>query len=290
MIDKYKNTHNKYVDLAQISAGLKLARDGIWYSKDVQPISYPLEGHDNYFEIEDHSFWFRHRNDCIASLVNVFPPTGNGPIFDIGGGNGCVSLGLSNAGYEVVLVEPGPNGVRNAKTRGVKNIVCATTDTANFKPSSLPAVGLFDVIEHVENDLTFLQSIKSLVQQDGRVYATVPAYLLLWSDEDISAGHFRRYSLKGITNVLETAGFEVEFASYIFRFLPLPIFLLRTLPYKLGIKRSVADRQTKSRDHQVKEGLISRTIGFLLNAEVENLNQHKAMRFGASCLIVAKNS
>ncbi|MFC1630590.1 methyltransferase domain-containing protein [Pseudomonadota bacterium] len=105
-------------------------------------------------------------------------------------------------------------------------------------------MGLFDVIEHIEDDLSFLQSIHGLMVKSGHLYATVPSYSFLWSAEDILAGHFRRYSLEEITNVLKAAGFEVQFSSYIFRFIPIPAFLFRALPYKLGLSK--VERKAKT--------------------------------------------
>lgn len=86
---------------------LRLGEDGVLYADGVGAISYPDEGNEACFEVEDQSFWFRHRNHCIRELVRNFPP--QGPLFDVGGGNGFVAKGLMDAGWEVVLVEPGPS-------------------------------------------------------------------------------------------------------------------------------------------------------------------------------------
>jgi len=51
---------------------------------------------------------------------------------------------------------------------------------------------------------------------------------LLWSNEDVHAGHYRRYT-KSMSNILKEAGFRIEFSSYIFSILPFPIFLLRSI-------------------------------------------------------------
>lgn len=276
------------IDIQSISAELKLGDNGIWFSPDNQNISYPPTGNESCFSVEDGSFWFKHRNNCIASVVKSYPPEDNGTIFDIGGGNGFVSLGLANAGFDVALVEPGRVGAVNAKNRGLKNVICATTNTAKFKQHSLPAVGLFDLIEHIEDTLAFLKSIRGLIKKGGRLYATVPSYSFLWSEEDILAGHFRRYTLEDISNVLKSAGFEVEFSSYIFRFLPIPIFLLRVLPYKLGLSKAERKAPNASRDHAVKGGLTAHILSVILQPEIENINKKKAMAFGGSCLIVAK--
>ncbi len=199
-----------------------------------------------------------------------------------------MSAALAEAGFDVVLVEPGRVGASNAKRRGIRNVICATAETANFKQRSLSAVGLFDVIEHMEDDISFLQSIRVLMKPGGHLYATVPAYSCLWSQEDVLAGHFRRYTLNGISEALESAGFETVFSSYIFRFLPLPIFLLRTLPYKMGLSRIQSNPARVARNHALHGGFLARLAGKILKPELDNLRKKKAMRFGGSCLILAK--
>lgn len=276
------------IDIESISTGLSLGGDGIWYSSDRQSVSYPSDGNSACFAVEDDSYWFNHRNSCIVSLVRSYPPPNRGTIFDIGGGNGFVSMGLSGAGFDVVLVEPGQQGVINAVNRGVKNVICATTDTAKFYPNSLPAVGLFDVIEHIENDLDFLKSIRYLIKDGGYLYVTVPSFSFLWSSEDVLAGHFRRYSLSQINRLLENAGFYVEFSSYIFRVLPIPIFLLRALPYKTGLSRNNIKIDDISRDHGVKGGVGAKFLNRIFQLEIKSLDRLRAMHFGSSCLVVAK--
>lgn len=273
-------------DVQLLSPELRLREDGIWYGPESQGVSYPLQGNVACFAVEDDSFWFKHRNDCILSIVERFPPDAHGAIVDIGGGNGFVSKLLEQAGFEVVLIEPGSAGVANAKNRGLRNVICATTDTAKISPGVLPAVGLFDVIEHIEDDVTFLRSIHTMMKPAGRLYATVPAYSCLWSAEDVIAGHSRRYCATTLRERLEVAGFEVEFCSYIFRPLLLPIFLLRALPYRLGLTGSGSANE--SRSHAAGGGVINRVLCALLRPELGHLRNGRSMRFGGSCLVVAK--
>lgn len=277
------------IDLQKISSEIKQGPDRIWYSTITNEISYPSDGNQRLFEIENNSFWFRHRNQCILSVVEQFPPLNNGTIFDIGGGNGFVSKALDSAGFDVTLVEPGQTGAKNAVSRGLPSVICATTESAGFKPNSLPAVGLFDVIEHIENDKLFLESLWDLMLDEGRLYITVPAYSFLWSEEDITAGHFRRYSLKSICDLLAQSGFKIEFQSYIFRILPVPIAIFRSLPYLLRISKRKKDKKI-NQDHNVQEGVLSKIINSILSLELKSLKKGKKMKFGGSCLIVAKKN
>jgi len=274
------------VDIAAIAPGLELRDDGIWYSLDEQAVSYPSEGHSACFALEDASFWFRHRNACIVAAVQTFPPPDGGTIFDVGGGNGFVARGLLDAGFDAVLLEPGAAGARNAQRRGVRQIICATTDTAGLRDESLPAVGLFDVIEHIEDDAAFLRSLRTKLRRGGRLYTTVPAFQALWSEDDVGAGHFRRYSRAAIARTIADAGFAIDFATCIFRPLPLPLFVARVLPERLGI--GVArDTKKYEREHQVSGGAMSRTLDRVLASEVRNIRAARPMRFGGSCLVVA---
>ena len=69
-------------NLATACPRMQLGADGIWYAGEVGEISYPSEGNEACFEIEDNSFWFRHRNDSIREVVRNFPPKETGAIFE----------------------------------------------------------------------------------------------------------------------------------------------------------------------------------------------------------------
>jgi len=269
-------------------SSLQLGADGIFYASGAEAISYPEQGNEACFEVEDQSFWFQHRNDCIRELVRNFPPKGRGPIFDVGGGNGFVAKGLMDAVWDVVLVEPGPSGALNAKKRGLEHVVCGTTHTAGFKNGSLPAIGVFDVVEHIEDDLGFLRHLRDLLEPEGMLYLTVPTYNFLWSLEDAEGGHFRRYTLASMKMKLVEAGLKSVFGTYIFGVLPLPVFLLRALPYRLGIVRAGSAGKAVKRDHSQKQGLLGAMMAKSFELELNRIRVGKTIRFGGSCLIAAR--
>ena len=272
--------------IQDIAANLELGEQGIWFATGKSNISYPSDGNDVCFELEDYSFWFQHRNRCITSVVRSFPPAGM--FFDLGGGNGFVSLGLEMAGCPCVVVEPGKAGAVNARKRGLANVICATLEDANFRPHSLPAAGLFDVLEHISDDAGFLQALRERLFVGGRIYLTVPAYLWLWSAEDVSAGHFRRYTLSSLTAMLGQCSFEVEFASYIFSALPLPILVSRTLPSLLG-RRTTGNTSEASSEHRSSSKILLKVAEDVFNWELQRLERKKAIPAGGSCLVVARS-
>jgi SAM-dependent methyltransferase len=267
---------------------LSLGADGIFYANNGEVVSYPEEGNAACFEVEDQSFWFRHRNDCIRELARNFPPRGKGPIFDVGGGNGFVARGLMDAGWDVVLVEPGPSGARNAKKRGLEHVICGTTHSAGFKNGSLPAIGVFDVVEHIEDDLGFLRHLWDLLEPGGMLYLTVPAFNFLWSHEDVDAGHFRRYTLGALEKKLCEVGLETVFGTFIFGFLPLPVFLFRSLPYRLGLVGKGGAGKEVKRDHSQKQGLLGAMMARSFESELNKIRAGKSLGFGGSCMIAAR--
>jgi len=88
------------------------------------------------------------------------------------------------------------------------------------------AVILMDVLEHIENDLEFLESVKFCLKEDGYLFINVPYGAFLFSKYDQAAGHIRRYDKKQLIDVLMRAGFQVE-KSNLWGMLLLPIVMLR---------------------------------------------------------------
>jgi hypothetical protein len=272
------------INLTDYSEGL-INKDGIWHAAAASEISYPAAGNEICYQIEENSFWFKHRNNCILTAVKKY---NKGQLFfDIGGGNGFVAKGLEASGVNTVLIEPGIQGCLNARKRKLKNIVCATLEYANFKKGSLPSVGLFDVVEHIENDVAFLKMIHSYLQVNGKVYITVPAFNALWSNEDVDAGHYRRYSLNALCTKLNHNGFKVEYATYIFSILPVAVFFFRALPSRLGFNKNSGDLNKHQNEHQSKPGLVNSILNRIWQFEIDRITKGQSISIGGSCFVVA---
>ncbi len=271
------------IEIEKLATNLVLTPDGLWSARNLSPVSYPTEGNAFCYQVEESSFWFRHRNRCILQLLNIFPPAGT--VFDIGGGNGFVAAALNQAGVETVLVEPG-DGVYNALRRGVPAVIHATLQDAGFLPSVLPAAGMFDVLEHIEDDFGFLRALASLLQPGGRLYLTVPAFGWLWSKVDEDSGHYRRYSPKALQGLLEKAGFQVEYLSGFFRLLVWPIFLFRALPSRLRLRKNEPVEALRGELTQSSR-LVNAALSALLERELPTLGKC-SFAWGASCIAVAR--
>ena len=268
------------------SAGLRQDEDGVWSAPSTQALSYPRYGNAQCFQVEDSSFWFAHRNRCIVATMLRLRPAGL--VVDVGAGNGFVARGLTDAGIETVVVEPGVDGARNAVQRGLRTVVRATFEEAGFAPQSLGGIGAFDVVEHIEDDVSFLRSLGERLQPSGRLYLTVPAFSWLWSDEDHFAGHFRRYSPRLLRDTLSQAGLTVEYLTAMFAWLPLPVFLARTLPSRM--RRRAPPSERLAVEHSLPSGAVGSAFRALLDAEASAIARGARLPTGSSLLAVARKA
>ncbi len=91
---------------------------------------------------------------------------------------------------------------------------------------------LLDVIEHVANDLSFLEvNVHSKLAEGGMVLISVPAHPSLFSEHDEFLGHHRRYTRRQILELASTISIPRE-NGYLFVSLALTRFLQRLLPRK----------------------------------------------------------
>ena len=266
----------------------KLRKDkfGVYHSLSKKKMSYPKDGNQACYQIEDKSFWFQHRNNVISEGVKKFNK--ENIFFDVGGGNGFVSKRLQDDGFDSYLIEPGFDGSKNAKNRGVNNVICSTIQEIGLDEKSIYSIGLFDVVEHIKEDKHFLNEINTYLKDDGYLYITVPAYDLLWSQEDVEAGHFRRYTIPSITKILKSSGFKIEYSTYIFSILVIPIFLFRVLYKRLMNKEDENKIDKVRKDHEVKNTMLQKLLETVFTFELFFVKRKIKIPFGGSCFIICR--
>ena len=101
---------------------------------------------------------------------------------------------------------------------------------------------LLDVLEHIEDDGTFLNDIiNNYLEVKGYLLITVPAYNLLYSSHDRFLKHYRRYNLKELIHLIN--GAYLEPVSYGYLFFPLiPIRLISLCYERLAKIDSMANK------------------------------------------------
>ena len=263
--------------------------DGIFYPSskisEKASLSYPSDGLDRLILIEDSSYWFWHRNQCIEYFVKKY--CSEAIFLDVGGGNGPVTKHLQNSGMEAILIEPDNSGCQNAKSRGVEKIFSGELEDISFTSRSQPfSVGMFDVIEHIDDDKKVVLDVQQKLKEGEYFVLTVPSIRLLWSKADVHGGHYRRYTKKMIKRLLQNSGFEIIECHFLFSSLILPIFFFRVMPSLAGFYK--VNGVTNSREHGSKEGLFSRTLRKLLGREFSRIKKGRSRSYGSSLLVVAR--
>jgi len=73
---------------------------------------------------------------------------------------------------------------------------------------------LFDVIEHIDDESRFIDSVLFHLKPGGALAVNVPALQWLFSAYDRAAGHVRRYSIQSLQSAFEARGLTTMAATY----------------------------------------------------------------------------
>lgn len=87
-------------------------------------------------------------------------------------------------------------------------------NSLNEVEGELDGIYLIDVLEHIEDDAQILRQFYTKLKKNGRLFIYVPARMELYSAFDKRIGHFRRYSLKQINELVTEAGFKIHTSRY----------------------------------------------------------------------------
>ena len=250
-------------------------------------LSYPESGNDDCYAMEDNSQWFQARNQTLSSMMKKYPFDGD--FIDIGGGNGYQVNYLRKQGIingKWILCEPGMSGCINAVSRGVEDVYNCSYEDFPFSDFNIGAVGLFDVIEHIKDPISFLKGIIDRVAVGTKIYITVPALQSLWSEVDVISGHFKRYNYQDVGELESKLSVKLQYRSYFFSYYVPFLFGLRVFPEKLGF-RQTHEQIGKSEKSNHKANLtVNGILNWLHRKELSKMVRGENLNFGTSMLLV----
>jgi len=143
----------------------------------------------------------------IDSLIKNYKIKGT--FLDAGGGLGDVSEHLSKKGFKGKMIDFSEQNVQIARKLLEKQGVKAEHKDIFKENGKYDFVLLFDVLEHIQEDEKLLKKISSLTKNKGYLLLTLPMNHSEWRWDDAGYGHYRRYSLKEIKNILHKSNFEL---------------------------------------------------------------------------------
>ncbi len=248
-----------------------------------EPEGYAQEGLDQLAELEEHHFWFgpRRRLICNTVLRHLTPESS---FLDIGGGTGVIALSLQQQGLNAALGEFHVNGLQYARSAGLKTCYRFNIYRNPFE-DEFDALGMFDVLEHLERPHDGLMAAREMLHPGGYMFVTVPAHAWLWSSEDVEAGHFRRYTKRDISRDLSNAGFQIIDARYFYFSLVPLLFLRRVLR---GENRGTGGGNDTSVKFEYSVKGITNSIMSAITSIDARISQAFRWPVGGSILVVAK--
>lgn len=156
-------------------------------------------------ELEDRHWWYRERRYLLARLVRGLTP---GAALDIGAAGGGNTRVLHGLGWSAAALEYGAEGAQVCAERGIP-VVRADATRLPVADESLDLVVAFDVLEHLEDDVSAAKGVFNALRPGGTFAVAVPADPRLWSAHDEAVGHVRRYTRATLLDLLGGAGFEI---------------------------------------------------------------------------------
>jgi SAM-dependent methyltransferase len=171
--------------------------------------------YDEHAALERDHWWFVARRAILETvLTRHVPPAGGQRILDVGCGTGGMLPMLARFG-EVSVIEGEPVAVAHCHDAfGGFDVRQGEVPADVPADGSFDLVTSFDVIEHIDDDLAALVSLRDATTPGGRVIVTVPALTWLWSDHDVVNGHRRRYTRPVLVDVIGRAGLDLVHVSY----------------------------------------------------------------------------
>ena len=136
-----------------------------------------------------------------------------------------------------------------------------------------------DVIEHVEDDMAILQYLSELLNKNGQILITVPAFDFLFSNKDKVLRHYRRYNKKNIKKIISKY-FNITKLSYynFFLFIPIAISIIFLKIFRVSFINSV----------EKKPNIILNSILFQIFHSEKFLLNFLNFPFGISLIALAK--
>lgn len=165
---------------------------------------------------EDKHWWFATRTRAILAMLDRYAGAGKPgrTVLDVGAGAGNMMHHLAHYG-EVIGLEFNPKPLPVAHARGW-DVRQGSATAMPFPAASFDLVALLDTVEHIADERAVFNETFRVARPGGVLLVTVPAFMWLWSRNDVVNLHERRYTVPELTEKLKAAGWQVEYCSYNF--------------------------------------------------------------------------
>ncbi|PIY09621.1 MAG: SAM-dependent methyltransferase [Flexibacter sp. CG_4_10_14_3_um_filter_32_15] len=247
---------------------------------------FSADSFEKLYKVEEDNFWFKSRNKVIQGLFKKYLGENKAAeVLEIGCGTGYVLNGLKNRfpSYLLMGSEIHLKGIEFAKKR-LPEVDFIQLDATRIPfEGKFDAVGAFDVLEHIEEDVEVMKNVHKSLKKDGLFFISVPQYMFMWSSADDIAFHKRRYTRSEMKQKLESVGFEVEYlSSFVFALFPL-MYTSRKLKGK-----GEANQDEENMEEFNIPPIVNKTFSAFMKIDEFLIRNAVKLPFGGSVIAVAR--
>lgn len=249
---------------------------------NVKDDGFNEENYEKLFNLESNNFWFRSRNKLIIwaikkyfSEINNFLEIGCGTGFVISEIEKCFPC-IKTSASEIYF-----KGLQFASKRGKRTQFIQLNALKMPFREEFDLIGLFDVLEHINEDEGVLLQLNKACKKGGGIILTVPHHKFLWSKFDEFSNHVRRYSKAEIVNKVKKSGFKIIKVTSFVSIL-LPLFLISRL--RMIRKNNEIDMMSEFKINSTVNSILEA----LLSMERLMIKSGISFPFGSSLLLLAK--
>ena len=230
-------------------------------------------------EQEAAHWWFAGRRDLIRTTIErLITLPEHASILEAGcGTGGNLHMRMQLGDLDAFEFDEQARRVAAAKAQ-IAVPFGALPDAIPFAPKRYDLIGLFDVLEHIEDDEATLARLGERLTDDGRIVVTVPALPWLWSKHDERHHHFRRYTRRSLRAVAHEAGLSTERCFYVNSLL---------LPVAVGMRAAKAVLRSDSPDDTMPPDWLNGALYAVFSSE-RHLVGRIGMPIGLSVCAVLK--
>ena len=170
--------------------------------------------HQALAEADARHFWFVARQRLVVwALQRYFPEARTFCDFGCGGGGVLKAVHERCPGLRLTAADALTEGLTRARQRvPAAEFVQLDLRRVPFD-GEFDVAGIFDVLEHLDDDVAVLEMLRSAVVAGGGLLITVPQHRWLWSAVDEFSHHRRRYQRRELVDKVMRAGFTIEYVT-----------------------------------------------------------------------------
>lgn len=160
-------------------------------------------------DVQTAHWWYRGRRHILATVIESLKLPASADILEAGCGPGGNLPMLARFGT-VSAFEPHDGARETATAKAVATVLPGTLPDGIPFAEAFDLVCAFDVVEHVEDDVSAVRAMGAKLAAGGRLLLTVPAHPWMWSEHDVRNHHHRRYTRDTLAQLLRDAGLTID--------------------------------------------------------------------------------